>query len=355
MKKYILSTLILLIFVCLGTNFNIPESYQITESRENYFASEKTEAYLPALTKEQFEANNLKYSNQKKFYFGLEVTAECDGVGIEGATYAVLDKTGKSVVADIYGQAATGKTDMDGKWYVMLPGNMDYVVRQISIDEKYDIYKGKVEVNNEKISIAENGDDLSERNIINFLAVKFDNELGDEELATLRIIEEEKKRITDWKNGVEQEIVEIYESIDMLKHNDQEKDALASIMITEKSLLNDVYEQYIELADKTIREGRRSELKYDLGPYQNRLSKIYGHWEHWLILFLIVISGLLHFFFNWHMRINLIDILGVCILSLDICLYSVIFLGILVIFNMIMTYIGSMNDNDIEDVKEDVI
>lgn len=344
-----------MLLVCTNTSVNTKNEYYINDSRDVCASVESTDAYLNALTKEQFEQNKMEYSNQKRFFYGLEVSAVYDGKPIPDVTYSILDSKGNNVVTDIYGREATGKTDSQGKVKFLLVGNSDYVVRQMSIDEKYDIYKGEVKVEVGKPSIAEKGKDFAENQIVNYMRVTFVNDISDEEVSMLALIEGEKDRIRAWRDDVVDEINEIFNNIDTLKHNDAELASLEAIRVDEIGRLDEITDQFLNIAEGKMRFGERVECRYTLEPYKARLATIHGHWEHWIILSLVLVSCILHFFFNKHMLINSIDLVGVVVLSFDICVMSVAFLGLLVIVNMILTFIGSMNDNNFEEVKEDRI
>lgn len=355
MKKSLLFILMTFLLLNVSISSYKTEKISIKEEAGNYASVEKTDAYLNALTKEQFEQNNMEYSNQKRFFYGLEVSAIYNGKPIPGVTYSILDSKGNNVVNDIYGREATGQTDSDGKLKFLLVGNADYVVRQMSIDEKYDIYKGEVKIDVGKPSIAEKGEDFAENQIVNYVKVTFVNDISDEEISMLALIEGEKTRIKGWREEVVSEINEIFNNIDTLKHNEEELKKLEAIRVGEIAKLDEVVNQYLEMAEGKMRFGERVDCRYTLEPYKARLATIHGHWEHWIILSLVFISAILHFFFNKHMLINIIDVAGIIVLAFDICLMSVLFLGLLVILNMIFTFIGSISDNNYEEVKEDRI
>lgn len=294
-----------------------------------------------------------KWSNAKdpkKYAYGVAITATYNGEPLEGVQFTVTDSK-NIIIKDIYNQEAVKTTNKKGEVRFYLYAGYSYLISQTGVNEKYSIQNGEIVLDSANATILEMAK-FKESAIEEYLKIEFKNDFSDEELLTLSLVEKEIDNINSWKVEKETELRNFFNYFDYSKYNENEQKEIHDIEEKANQDLEELTNSYLKNVEYSVRNKEETKYTFEITKYKELIQNVTPHWEHWILVAIIIVCFVLNFIFNKHLLISLLIFAGLFILYIDYCQKSLIFFIILAIICVVFIVLGFVVDNDEEEIDE---
>lgn len=289
-------------------------------------------------------------SNPKKYAYGVEITATYNGEPLNGVQFTVTNSK-NIIVKDIYDQEAVKATNDKGCVRFYLYAGYSYLISQTGVEGKYSIQNGEIVLDSANATILDIND-FKESSIDEYLKIEFKNDLSDKELLTLSLIEKETDNINSWKSKNITELNKFFTDFDYSKYNANERNKIHKIEEAANQEIENLTNEYLKNVEYSVRNEKEVSYSFDMMKYKKMIQDVTPHWEHWLLVALIIVCFVLNFIFNKHLLIGASVFIGILILCLDYCQKSLIFFIILSVVCLVFILLGVFVDNDEAEIDE---